>query len=135
LRPIVDSQLEPRWSSEGVSVRTRDIVARYYSEAMPIFDGKILFWYVRNILLYEQALDENSNVMLCKYEDIVSEPARVMQRIYSFLGYDYPGDHVVADIHSHSANLGKFIDLHPEIEGLCIDLLHRLDQTRLAARY
>lgn len=128
LTPIIDPTIGPGWASEKVSEQTRQIVANYYSEDTPIYDGKVLFWYVRNILFFELKLHENPTVMLCRYEDIVTNPSQVMRNIYKFINYDYPGDHLVEGIHNHSVKLGKDIELNQNLEALCLGLLHKLDK-------
>ena len=127
LSPIVYQDLDPGWASEGVSEHTRQIVTKYFSEDILAYDAKMLFWYVRNILFFELKLNDNPNVFLCKYEDLVTKPGKVMRDIYRFLDYEYPGDHMIADIHSRSVNLGQDIEVNKEIEDLCANLLQKMD--------
>jgi hypothetical protein len=140
LRPVVDLwNGKPRrgspgdgysWASEGVSRDTQAIVARYFAEDMPTHDAKALFWYVRNVLFFEQELDLHPRVMLCRYEDLVTHPSVVMRTVYSFLQVQYPGDHIVETVHSASIGVGSSLDIEPRIRHLCDELLQRLDQVR-----
>jgi len=130
LTPIINPEIKPGWAAENASEQTRQIVATYFSEDTPIYDAKVLFWYVRNILFFELKLHENPDVLLCKYEDFVTNPAQIMKNIYSFFGYEYPGDHLVAEIHSQSVKLGKDIELNQELETLCLKLLQKMDRVK-----
>jgi hypothetical protein len=120
------------WASEAISDRTRKLVARYFAEDMPIVEAKALFWYIRNMLYFEQQLDEHPRVTLCKYEEIVADPVRVMTTIYRFLGIQYPGDYIAGNIHRRSVGLGKQLEIKEEIEHLCKYLLNRMDEDRAA---
>lgn len=120
------------WASENVSEHTQEIVARYFSEDMPIYDAKALFWYVRNILFFEQKLDQDPRTTLCRYKDIVSRPQQVMQNVYRFLQVDYPGDHITVDIHQRSVGVGNKAEIGEDIRHLCDDLMSKLDETLAA---
>ena len=132
LRPIVDPDVELDWASENVSEATRAVVAEHFSEDMNTYDAKALFWYVRNILFYEQQLDTNPDVILIKYENIAQDPGMVMKSVYQFLERPYPGHNLVADIHSRSVKLGKDVPISQPLRDLCDGLLERLDQTRMS---
>jgi hypothetical protein len=127
LTSILNDNASNHWGSESMSDNTRAIVQTYFREDMSPVDAIVLYWYTRNILFFELNLDKNPNVFLCKYEKLVTEPDQVMRQIYRFLDYSYPGDHVVRQIHQKSVNRGKHIQISQEIEALCDDLLHRLD--------
>jgi hypothetical protein len=128
LRPIFDGDTGNHWASEFVSDNTRAIVKNYFAEDMSPADAVALHWYTRTILFFDLNLNEHPNVLLCKYENIVGEPRRVMRQIYQFLDYSYPGDRIVSHIHQKSVNRGKNIGISPEIEAICADLMQRLDQ-------
>lgn len=129
LRPIV--QNGDHWASENISDHVREIVTQYFSEDMQPYDAEALFWYARNRLFFEQNLDQHPRIFLCKYEDIVAEPAKMMPQIYNFVGYPYPGDRIIQHIHTGSINRGAEIELNPEIEVLCDGLLQKFDETYL----
>ena len=66
--------------------------------------------------------------MLCRYEDLATDPAATMRRIYAFLGRPFPGDHIVRDVHPQSVGKGRVSRLSPEVDALCADLLARFDR-------
>ena len=129
LRPIVDGLGEKSWRSEKVTDETRRIVLDHFSEKMGNADAAALFWYVRNRFFFDQELGRNERVLLCRYEEMVSDPASFMRKIYRFLGRDYPGDRIVFDVHPRSVKKGKEIGLSPDIKTLCENLWTEMDGT------
>jgi hypothetical protein len=128
LRPIVTRESN-NWRSEGVSAETQAIVDSYFSEQMPPADAQVLMWYTRNVLYFEQNLQDNPNVILCRYEDLTADPAKIMRAIYQKLGLTYPGDTIISGTHAKSVGRGNSLALTAEIEGLAHDLLDRLNIT------
>ena len=127
LRPIVEKKPD-NWRSEHISEYTRSIVLEHFSEDMNPYDAAALFWFVRNRLFFELNLDNNINVMLCRYEDLVAHPADVMQTVYKFVGCAYPGDQIDRDVHRQSIGKGDTTKLSPEIEKVCAELLAGLNR-------
>ncbi|MFQ5964626.1 MAG: sulfotransferase domain-containing protein [Candidatus Scalinduaceae bacterium] len=130
LRPIVKNHSN-NWRSEKVSEYTRKIVVKYFSESMNPNDASALFWFVRNRLFFELNLVHNPNVMMCRYEDLVTNPTNVMKKIYEFSGCKYPGEEKHTEVHSKSIGRGKKIDLIPEIDVLCNELYEKLNNAYL----
>jgi hypothetical protein len=129
LSPLFADPPIEHWAIEGASAETKRIIHHYFSETMPPFDAAALFWYMRNMLFYELAQDQNSRVFLCQYEAIAAEPGQVMSQIYRFLGCRYPANGMVKGIHDKAIRLEDEVELNPEIDRLCASLLHRLDET------
>jgi hypothetical protein len=128
LRPIFDGDAGNHWASEFVSGNTRSIVKNHFTEDMSPADAAALYWYTRSVLFFDLNLSKNPNALLCKYENIVAEPNRVMRQIYQLLDFKYPGNRIVSHIHQKSVNRGKNIGISPEIEALCEGLMQKLDQ-------
>lgn len=126
IRPFVTGEAG-NWRSEKSSEQTRAVIKRHFSEDMNPYDAAALFWFARNQLFFEQGLDQDPRVMLLRYEDLVTEPAETMRRVYRFVDMAYPGDHVVQDVHPQSVGKGRASRLSPEVDALCADLLARLD--------
>lgn len=129
IRPI--AQEDPyNWRSENTSTYTRSIIQKYFAEDMPVRDAAALFWFARNQLFFEQNLDSNPRVKLVRYRDFVSEPARTMREIYEYLERPYPGDRMLQEVHGQSVGRGSDVELSPQIEALCEDLLGKLEGVR-----
>jgi hypothetical protein len=128
LRPIFESA-DDNWRSEYVPKGAKIIVNRYFSEDMWPHDAASLFWYVRNILFFDLELDKNANVLLCKYEDLVTKPDEIMKNTYKFAGCSYPKNNIVSGIYGKSIGLGKSIKLSKDVDDLCAELLKNLENT------
>lgn len=128
LRYIVNNT-ENDWRSDRVPLHIRELVQRYFSEAMNGLDAAALYWYVRNNFFFDQALDDHPGVILCCYDDLVGDSVRTVRRIYDFLERPFPGESVLVDVHAKSIGKGRHIEVAPEIETLCDEMLERLTTT------
>lgn len=115
------------WRSEGASSEVVQVIQQYYSADMKGQDAAALFWYARNAIAFELSIKNRSNIMMCKYEDLVSQPDPVMRRVYDYLERPYPGPHITEMVSDSSIGKGQDINLSPEIEALCADMLAKLD--------
>ena len=128
LRAIYERQPN-NWRAERISAETHAIVTEYFRDDISRADAAALIWYARNVLFYEQHLDEHDDVMMCRYEDLVSDPCGTMRLIYRFVGLSFPGRKLVREVDGHSLSLGRSIALNPGIENLCTQLQARLGQS------
>ncbi|WP_299413494.1 sulfotransferase [Acaryochloris sp. IP29b_bin.148] len=127
LKSIVENNQE-NWYSEKVPENIRRVVIQHFSEQMSPYDAAALFWFVRNQLFYELQLDSNPRALMCRYEDLVTQPDQVMHCIYEFIGAQY-NDKNSWEVHSNSVKKGHLVQLSPVIEQLCDDLLRKLENT------
>jgi len=132
LRPFVHDDPD-NWRSQHSTAATRDTIRRFFREDMNPHDAAALFWWARSRLYFDLNLQGDPNVLLCRYEDLATDPAATMRHIYAFLGRPYPGDHIVRDVHPQSVGKGRVSRLSPEVDALCAELLARLDQLNEAA--
>jgi hypothetical protein len=114
------------WRSESVSAETREIVRARYSEDLPRADVAALFWYVRNTLWFDQALDRSSSALLVQYEEFCRSPDLVLHRIYDRIGLPPPGLHASRFINT-SFLASERLSLQPETRRLCSELAGRLE--------
>lgn len=126
LRPILARE-QGNWRAENVSDETLATLKRFFAEDMNPYDAAALFWYARNRLFFEQRLDSNPRVMLCRYENLVTDPTTFMHNVYAFLGVPYPGDQITQDVHPQSVGKGRKSKLTPDVDALCAGLLAELD--------
>lgn len=131
LRPLVAGD-PANWRSEAVPDDLRDLVRGFFSDSMNPLDAAALFWYVRNELLRRQNLGDR--VLLCRYEELVTQPQAELRRIYAHLAEDTPGDRVLAEVESSAIGKGRRGELDPRIESLCEGLLETLDARCWAQR-
>lgn len=126
LRPFVTDDPD-NWRSQGSSEETRETIRHYFAEDMNPYDAAALFWWARSRLYFELGLDQHPDVMLNRYEDLVTQPVLTMRRIYDFIERPYPGDQIVRDVHPQSVGKGRVSRLSPEVDRLCAELLAELD--------
>ena len=118
LEPMIRREPD-NWRSELVPEDVREMVARHYSPDMNPFDGGALFWYARNRLFFDLDLAAEERVLALRYEDLVSDPERLLRRVYDTAGVAFPGRRIIEDIHPRSVGLGRELELCPEIERAC----------------
>jgi len=126
LRPIVEHR-QDNWRAENVSDSIRETVRRFFAEQMNPYDAAALFWLARNTLFFDMQLDSNPRATMCRYDDFVTDSVKTMKRIYRFLGADFPGERIVAEVTAESVGKGREVILSPEVDRLCSSLLERLD--------
>lgn len=127
LRPIFENK-SGNWRSEKVSKNVRKIILSNFSENMNSYDAAVLFWYARNSIYFELGLDQHPDVLVCKYEELVTSPAKVVKTIYRNLNQNYPGTKIHKEIYSKSLKRGQNIKLSPEIDQLANELLDKLNK-------
>lgn len=127
LKPIVENE-RGNWRAERVPKDVRQTILEHFSETMNPYDAAVLFWYARNRLFFELGLDQNPEVLLCKYEELVASPGSVVRSIYSNLNQEYPGPRIHKEIHARSVKRGKGLELSPKVDQVAQALLDRLDK-------
>jgi hypothetical protein len=120
------------WAPGHLPAEVHQAVRERYAEDMNPYDAAALIWLIRNGLFFGLGLDQSANVRLCRYEDLIRQPADEMKRLYAFLGHPYPGEGVVREIHGSAAGKGAGIQLSDEVESLCRGMLAQLDTVRHA---
>ena len=126
LQAVIDNR-DGDWRSEGLSDELRATVATNFSADMDPHDTAALFWFVRNSWLFELNLQTNDRVMLLRYEHLVAQPTAALNKLYGFIGHEFPGEHILPTIHQDSTGQGGDLKLSENIERLCSDLLERID--------
>lgn len=129
IRPLMNGETG-NWRAENVPQQLKAVVEKHYSEDMSQADAAALFWYVRNSLYFEQALDKEDRVLLIAYHDLVQDTKRVIKRIYDFIARKFPGDYLYREVHKTSIGKGSSVRFSPEIEKLCAELLDRLEAVK-----
>jgi len=132
LRPFVNDDPD-NWRSQNSTAETRDTIRQFFREDMNPYDAAALFWWARCRLYFDLGLENDPRVLLCRYEDLATDPAATMRRVYAFLGRPFPGDQIVRDVHPQSVGKGRVSKLSPEVDALCAGLLTRLDRLNQAA--
>jgi hypothetical protein len=128
LRPLASGQLE-NWRAENLSSSVTALVKERFSENMDVYDASALFWYVRNIIFFEQNLHHHERVFACNYQVLVNQPRQTVENIYHLIGRPFPGEQILAGIHTTALGKGVNIPLSKDIEYLCEGLWSQLQNT------
>lgn len=117
LRPIVEDDPDD-WRNAGLSADTREIVRRHFDEHMPPHDASALFWYCRNTLFSAQALELDPKVRTCRYEQLVADPAAMVQATYAWVGLAAVTERISDLVHARSVGKGRD-EIRPNVRTLC----------------
>jgi len=126
LVPIVRND-QSDWRAENLGSEDLQIIRGLYSPDMDPNDAAALFWYARNSLFFSRNYPADSRIRLCRYEDLVTDPAFIMVEAYGFVGRSYPGDRIVAGVFPDSKGKGRDVNLSGPVRELCEQLWKRLE--------
>jgi hypothetical protein len=127
LNPIINN-VKGNWRSEYVPLKSREVINKYYNGKIDPYDAVLLFWYIRNMLYFDLELYKRPDIILCKYEDLVTNPENTMKIIYKFIGYQYPYRNITEGIKSSQIAPSKEIDNTNSIEIICDNLLEKFNK-------
>jgi hypothetical protein len=125
LAPIIAYD-ESNWRCERLSRDVVEMIREFASRKLTPADSAALFWYARNSLFFSEGLDSDRRVILCRYEELVSNPVRIMKQAYLHLGREFPGSKIVSDVSLKSIGNGRDVVLSNPIDQLCSQMMNRL---------
>lgn len=112
------------WLGLGMSDSTHETLNRVVTEELDDATASALQWYFRNMLFFDQNFAADSRVLLVRYEELVSRPVEEFERIYNFIGIDFP-QRVVRNVSSRSIGKHPRPEIYPAVRSLCDELLQR----------
>jgi len=119
-----------QWNQEKV---TRECLAEIRTavqdEDITPHAAAVLFWYLRNRTYFEQALADRSDVLLVKYEELVTTARPEFERICAFLGIRFSPD-MIRNVSTTSLRKKPFPAIPERVHELCRGMLARLDAVR-----
>lgn len=113
---------------ERMTAETADALRRCAGDDITDNEGAALLWYIRNQLYFDQKLENNSSVLLVKYEDMVTEPGRYIKRVFDFIGCAFKESYV-QDVRTTSIAKAQPSALRQSIRDLCDGLQQQLDES------
>jgi len=122
--------VELGWRGERIAPTT--LAAVQATEVRTPADGAGLVWWMRNRLPFDLGLVDDPRVLLVSYEQLVSEPAAQLDRVFGFLGVTAPPD-AVGRLSARSVTRRPVDGLSNEIEALAVDLAGHLEAARVDA--
>jgi hypothetical protein len=114
------------WRVERLSDESLRLINAFIHPDVSRVDAAALNWYIRTNLYFELRLDENSDCLLLKYEDLVLRPELTARRLFEFVGLQFAPT-FAGILHRDSVSKAAPPDIHPDIRKLCEGLLARLD--------
>ncbi len=126
LRDIAAGNADGSWQGERISDETLALVKGFDFDTLSEFDAAALFWYVRNVLYFELALDERPDVRLVSYDDFVDDADQVMQGVCRFVDIPY-SPNLIAHVGQRHDSSRTELPLNDQIRDLCDSLQRHLD--------
>ena len=115
------------WFQESLSKENVDILQDLYKASLSEFDLACLVWWARNKLFSETNFNNLPHWLLLKYEPLVSEPHKVFDKVFDFIGLTAHKD-AYQFVHSNSIKRHDHPKLHPNVKALCDNLSASLDE-------
>ena len=113
------------WRSGGLSDQKLMLVRKLYRADMSLHDANALMWYLRNALFFDLQADKRRDILLIRYEDLVSSPHEEFERLFGFIDVAVPSGALSA-IRSSSGGSRASLQISAEIRDLCDAVHHRL---------
>ena len=111
---------------ERISAENLALAQRLDKRGLSDNDAAAFIWFLRNSLYFDLKLDANSSVLLCNYEEMVTDPDWYFRRVFDFIDAKYSSRYVAdvacSSIHKHNPPV-----MSEEIEKLCEGLMDRLN--------
>jgi hypothetical protein len=112
---------------ERISAANLVLARKLDDRGLSANDAAAFIWFLRNSIYFDLKLDVCSNVLLCNYEDMVSNPEWYFRRIFNFVG-DKFSSRYVADVLSSSIHKREAPVMDAEIMHLCEGLMNRINE-------
>jgi hypothetical protein len=133
IKLIVKDRNSCGWRSQGMSDETHALLRNFYHDGINEATAAALKWYYRNILFFQQKLDDDDRVKLILYEHLVTNPKEEAKNIFEFLGPKFHS-RVVYWVSPRSIRRRPPPEIEPGVKKLCDQLLQRfLNITEAAA--
>jgi hypothetical protein len=116
------------WLTRGMTEESRKIISDLETSKFTHCDWMALIWWCVNQTVILDRLFRYDGFFMIHYEALVSDPEKIMQSVYKFVGLKYQKK-AVKYIHTTAIGKGANIILHAEVESLCLELAETLKQS------
>lgn len=125
LRRIAEGSGSHLWQAGGLSQANLGLIRSFDYDLMTPESAAALFWFVRNSLYFDLALDRRSDVALASYDATVEKPEAAMRSLCAFLGLPYREGLIDGIEPRHRSSPG--IEIDPLVQERCDELQSALD--------
>lgn len=129
VRRIAEEGAAVGWWGEGMSDDTRAFLRAAVARDPDAHTSAALLWYLRNRLFFELGLDRDQRVLLIRYEDLVTEPPRVLREVAAFAGIPY-STRLGRGIHPRSIGRRPEPAMDPQVRAACEGLMADFEAAR-----
>lgn len=129
---IIDDRNSVGWRGRDLSDNLMSVIRELYHPDMNEASACALFWYFRNLLFFEQGLDDDPRALVVSYEQLVTRPGEVFPDVFRFLGLRYSA-RVTKKVFSSSIEKRPSPDIEPAIALKCSLLMDKFTECRGAA--
>lgn len=119
---------EAGWRAGGVFAATRAELARHWRPDLDNPTACALFWWLRNVLFFEQGLERDPRVRWVSYETLVNDPLTQVPPLFDFMGVPF-APRVMAKVTPRSVRKRPAAAIDPDVRKLCDGLLARFGGT------
>lgn len=89
LSEIARGEGRDRWQAQRISPDNLALIGEFDYATMSAETAAALFWYVRNSLYFDLALDQREDTFLSSYDSLIAEPEATMRSLCAFLDFPY----------------------------------------------
>ncbi|WP_123590110.1 sulfotransferase domain-containing protein [Salinisphaera orenii] len=135
MRIIVEEGGTDGWRGRGMSAETREFIEGCYHDDLNNESACALFWYMRNVLFFEQALEQDSRCRLVSYNRLMTETKASARDIFDFAGLRFhPGYCRFVTPDRAATRETDALPIDSRIREACDNLLLRLEASLVPLR-
>lgn len=132
LYPIIENKSN-NWRNEEVTASTRHLIKELYSDRLSALECACLFWYSRNILYFDQVLQDQKDVYIWEYDDFVTTPLIYLNELLTSMKLPPQSIKTVSNVYRSSMNSARNAKINKDIHNLCEELYLRLKLSKQSA--
>ncbi len=129
LREIAAGRGASIWQGGRLGPEAVDLIRSFDLDAMSPHTAAVLFWVVRNGLVFDLGLDRRDDIHLVSYDAFAADPEPVMRAICEAIGFPYRPE-LCAHVEHRQSHGSAPLDIDPRARELAAGLLARLDNAR-----
>lgn len=129
MKEYIETGLGDNWISKTMPSATKKKIAQFIKGVeLQEQDWMALVWWAVNYTIISEKLVEKNNIIFVRYEELVSNPDKVLKKIYNNIGLSYKKT-LGKFIHKKSIGKGRTIHLNNIIKQMCTDLENEIRLT------